>query len=88
MIVYCLFEIFGDGDSHSSFEFLGVFSNITSTQNVIKGRDIYKFEDMNPVHESMTPENNWTFVGSRSNCNKLCRFANFGGYLIEEHVVD
>lgn len=45
-------------------------------------------EDYCFVHKTMTPSNHFTFIGKRVECKGACNYQRFGGFIIENMLVE
>ena len=80
MKVYCLYKLFGDGDSYTRFGLLSIHKTIDGARKVvpvIEGR-------MDLAHEDMNADNNYTVVAKRDDCCEMINYNQCGGYVIEE----
>jgi hypothetical protein len=83
MQVYCIFSVYGEGDSYSTFDLIGVSDTVDGGHKFIARQLTGREHNGNYVHKSMTKENNYTYLGKRSDCDNYCGYASFGGYVIE-----
>jgi hypothetical protein len=91
MEVYSLFETRGEGDGYRIDILLGIFASVELAKaycislNNDEYDDEYYFEYNKPVHESMNDTNSHIYIGKRDDCNELCNYDRFGGYVIEKN---
>lgn len=83
MKAYAIFIIWGEGDSNAIFDFLEAHSSIELAKEFIASH-ITEHEYTDFVSKLMTKENNYTFIGTREECEGWCQWGHFGGYVIEE----
>lgn len=92
MKVFCLFKLYGSGDSETESELQDVFStakkaveNLKIPESFLKiGRNGKPNIDF--AHESISMEKPY-YIGSRKDCKEDVRYAHFGGFVIEETEV-
>lgn len=86
--VYVVFRAYEDGDNYTTFTFLSVADSIQSATNIIQ-KDSFEMthEVINYVHKSMS-QNNEVYVGQRKDVNQYCNYNAFGGYVIEQRIVE
>ena len=91
MSVYCVFEVFGDGDSYNYFDLLSVCENVDVSKSYIKKH----YESLNPstirnvtpCHPTMNETNYYTYLGKRSDCSIDGNYGCLSGFIIEEMVI-
>lgn len=92
MKVSCLFRVFGDGDSETTFGLEGVFSSAEKAINEVKIPEFYLELGRNGKpkidfsHESMSMEKPY-YIGKRADCKEETSYGHFGGFVIEENEV-
>ena len=83
--VYCVYRVFGEGDGYSCFDLIAVCTYIENCVDLIsKLEEHNKVNSVMPVHETMTFENNYTFIGKRKDCSSDCHYGHLGGYVVEQ----
>lgn len=91
MEVYLVFLAVGsieDNKSETIFHFLTATKSLERAQKYIDERDkkrcpVKRLAYLDPVHPDMKNENNFTYIGSRDDCNSTCE-DDIGGYIIEK----
>ncbi len=98
--VFVIFKSFGDGDGYTQFKILEICHTLEKAQEIIvayfddkllKRIKEYASEKRqwpeSLCHDSISKENNYTFVGKRSECKECFIEDDFGGYVIESMEV-
>ena len=86
--VYNVYCAFGDGDSYTVFDHMATCSTIEAAKRVI-GSQIDRYRNrINPerfteANESMTKENNYTYIGNRKDLDEDCGYGCTAGFVIE-----
>lgn len=82
--VYSVYRVYGEGDGYSTFDLIAVCTDIHNCLQLIGQLEEHKtLNSIHPVHETMTYENNYTYIGKRKDCSYDCPWSHFGGYIIE-----
>lgn len=81
--VYCVFQIFYDGDGYTQFELIGIYNDFNKCIDDVATLEVPN--RMNPIFPSMTNENNYTVIKKRKDCPVMCEgfSTGCGGYIIE-----
>ena len=88
MKVFAIFSAYGDGDSNGVFDLVAISSSLKGAHKHIN--EIYEdpmaveYPRLEPVHNTMTPENKYTFIGTREQVDRGLSWNHWGGYVIEE----
>ncbi len=81
--VYVVLRAFGEGDGHTCFDLLATcFSVDRALDYIVTIHEDHR--QCEPIHRSMSKNNNWTYVGDRCDCDTECDYNTFGGYVVEE----
>ncbi len=88
--VFVIFKVFGEGDGNSCFDMVSLASTLEEATDWIAAdyakdpRFPYRDYGVDGVHKDMNKENNYTYVGKRTDCNSECDYSGFGGYVVEQ----
>ena len=81
---YSIYRCFGNINNETYFQLLSYQNNIDDSNNYINTLQEHLItSNIMPIHENMTSENNYTFIGNRTDCSQICNHCCFGGYVIE-----
>lgn len=76
--IFAVFVRFGDGDTWTRFQLVCLHSDLDSAYGCAKAN----FES-NPKYKKFTTvEENWIYVGKRTDCDETT--LNFGGFVVEQ----
>ena len=88
MNVFAVFQTYDESDGYTVFDLMTVAADNVAAVSFIAAevaRDYSKHQNVRAVHKEMAKENNWTYWGSREDCDDTCN--GFSGYVVEEMEV-
>lgn len=81
--VYCVFVLYTEDERNIVSELVAVTDSLVAAHNIITDLK-ERFPPTYVCHDSMTPENNFTYVGKRSEINSHgSKFRTFNGFVVE-----